>query len=205
MALKKQAQDARNNGKLEHLESWLKQEFNLYVNIVEAEATLKVLLEDRDTLQVQLVDMKTTCGSDSSECKFIEEDLELKSVQINDLEQKLSDSNEENRLKIRFDKFQTMSEAKFGIKCLFAKAEEIIKEKVNIQIKLSELQEIHKETQEKLQETKKSSIEEVTALQNKYEEKVARLLKKITEMKEEKWILQIEELKEAKRLLEEKL
>lgn len=46
----------------------------------------------------------------------------------------------DNKAKVRFDKFQTMSEAKYGLKFLFAKANKVHKEKMQIQYKLTEIQ-----------------------------------------------------------------
>lgn len=73
----------------------LKQEFEIFVNLTEAEVTLSVLLEDRATLQQQLNELKENPETaESAECKGIEEDIELRSVQIQDLQQKLLYSDE---------------------------------------------------------------------------------------------------------------
>lgn len=101
ISLKQQAQEARNVGKADRIEQWLKQEFDLCINLIEAEATLKVLLEDRATLQHQLDQLKNNGDADdSADVKSIEEDLELRSVQIQDLQQKLLGSDEDFSLEV---------------------------------------------------------------------------------------------------------
>uniref|UniRef100_A0A6P7G0F7 Chromosome-associated kinesin KIF4A n=1 Tax=Diabrotica virgifera virgifera TaxID=50390 RepID=A0A6P7G0F7_DIAVI len=206
LSVKQQAQESRNAGKAERIEPWLKQEFDLYVNLLEAEATLKVLLEDRATLQQQLDNMKNNSDADSTDCKSIEDDLELRSVQIQDLQQKLLDSDEDTKAKSRIDKFQTMAEAKYGIKFLFARAAEVVKEKVGLQMKLTELQELYTDTQEKL----KSQGEETEQIRQEYEERIRSLLTEINEIKDslakqEALQKQIEELELKNDELTEKL
>lgn len=75
----------------------LKEELDVYVNLAEAEVTLAGLLEDRATLQHQLDELKNNSElAENAEIKTIEEDIELRSVQIQDLQQKLLDSDEGN-------------------------------------------------------------------------------------------------------------
>lgn len=62
---------------------------------MEAEATLKQLLDDRATLRQQLDELKANPETaDSEECKVIEDDLELRSIQIQDIQQKIMDSRD---------------------------------------------------------------------------------------------------------------
>lgn len=76
----------------------------------------------------------------------------------------------ENKSKTRFDKFQTMSEAKFALKLVFEQAAEMQKEKVQTQLKLNELQdsfnEVYQWTIIKLRECKISFL--LVAGKNEY-------------------------------------
>lgn len=68
------------------------------MSIAEAETTLKQLLEDRASMQHQLDELKSNPDTaNSAECKTIEDDLEMRSVQIQDIQQKLLDSEEGNK------------------------------------------------------------------------------------------------------------
>ncbi|KAJ8937403.1 hypothetical protein NQ314_011889 [Rhamnusium bicolor] len=191
LAMRKQVQEHKINGKVERIGPWLKQEFDVFINLVEAEATLTGLLEDRATLQHQLDKLRANLETaDTSECKSMEEDIELRSVQIQDLQQKLLDSNEENKSKTRFDKFQSMSEAKFALKVLFEQAGEIQKEKIQMQIKLNELQESYNEIQDKIRKSEsqrkvmeEKNLEQLEYLQKSYEEKVTILLRQLRGVK----------------------
>ncbi|KAJ8941944.1 hypothetical protein NQ318_013278 [Aromia moschata] len=193
LALRKQAQSSKVAGKTEKVGSWIKKEFDLFINLAGAEITLTGLLEDRATLQQQLDTLKSSPeGAESPECKAIEEDIELRSAQIQDIQQKLLDSDEENKSKVRFDKLQSVGEAKFAVKLLFEQAAEIQKEKVQLELKLSELQECNSESQEKVRDaeqhhkaTEAMYLEQLEQLQKSYEEKVAILLQQLRESKEE--------------------
>lgn len=47
----------------------------------------------------------------------------------------------DTKAKVRFEKLQTMGEAKYALKFMFSKAAKIHKEKIDIQNKLTEIQE----------------------------------------------------------------
>lgn len=73
----------------------IKHELDVHLNVVEAEVTLAGLLEDRATLQRQLDALNENPHSlDQSHIRNIEEDIELRSVQIQDLQQKILDLDE---------------------------------------------------------------------------------------------------------------
>lgn len=167
---RKQAQETRFTGKVEKIGSWLKEELDVYVNLVEAGATLSGLLEDRATLQHQLDEMKRNPDTeDSSEIKNVEEDIELRSVQIQDLQQKILDSDEENKSKTRFDTIQTMIEAKYALRTLFDQAAEYHKEKVAMTREMSEMRDGQKELREKMAKVKR----EMKNMEDNYLEQLA--------------------------------
>jgi hypothetical protein len=70
------------------------------MHFVEAEATLAGLLEDRATLQEEVDKLKKNSQNSDrqSEIESIEEDIELRSVQIQDLQQKILDSDEGDKI-----------------------------------------------------------------------------------------------------------
>ncbi|XP_072390490.1 chromosome-associated kinesin KIF4-like [Diabrotica undecimpunctata] len=180
LSVKQQAQESKNTGKAERIEPWLKQEFDLYVTLLEAETMLNVLLEDQATVQHQLDEMRNNSDENPTDYKSIEDDLVLRSVQIQDLQQHLLDSNEDTEAKTRIDKFQTMAEAKYGINFLFARAAELVKEKVSLQMKLTKLQELYSETQEKLQ----TQGEEAPQMRQDYEKNITSFLIEIGKNKD---------------------
>ncbi|XP_050299180.1 chromosome-associated kinesin KIF4-like [Anthonomus grandis grandis] len=167
---RRQAQEIRFTGKIEKIAGWLKEELDVHVNIVEATASLEGLLEDRATLQQQLDALRQDPEtSNGPEAKSIEEDIELRSIQIQDLQQKLLDSDEDNKSKTRFDVIQSMVEAKFALKSLFELSVECHKEKVQARRELTEMQESQKGFNKKLEEMSK----EMHHLEDHFAEKMA--------------------------------
>ena len=94
LALRKATQDVKYNGKNDKMGCWIKQEFDVHMHLVEAATTLDGLLEDRAMLQEQLNKLKENPNEGESQLKSLEEDIELRSVQIQDLQQKILDSEE---------------------------------------------------------------------------------------------------------------
>lgn len=94
LALRKNVQDQKNSGKVERLGHWLQEELEICVSTVHARSTLDNLMEDRATLQNQLDQLQAAEDADPAEIKQIERDIELRSVQIQELQQKVLDSDE---------------------------------------------------------------------------------------------------------------
>lgn len=67
----------------------------MYINILDAQATLQSLMEDRATLGEQLAQLKSDPElADTPQIQQLEEDIELRSAQIGDLQQKILDFDE---------------------------------------------------------------------------------------------------------------
>ncbi|KAF7265188.1 kinesin-like protein 3A [Rhynchophorus ferrugineus] len=190
---RKQAQEMRFNGKVEKIVAWLKDDFEVFLNLVEAETALSELLEDRATLYHQLDELKKNPETaEGPEVKSLEEDIDLRSVQIQDLQQKLLDSDEENKAKTRFDTVQTMVEAKYALKALYEQAAEAHKEKLHVKREMSELQENQKELLERVESSAQAIkaqedeyMEQLANQQKTYEEKVSILLRQLRGIKNE--------------------
>ncbi|XP_044263818.1 chromosome-associated kinesin KIF4A isoform X2 [Tribolium madens] len=186
LALRKATQESKNSGKNEKIGCWMRQEFDVHMHLIEAEATLKGLLEDRATLQQQLDKLRENPENlDESQVQEIESDMEMRSVQIQDLQQKLLDSEEENK-KSKFDNIQTMGEAKFAIKILLEQAAELKASEVmaknkwiETQVALNDIKEKNEkfETGFKILEMKNN--QDVSQMQKEYEEKIALLLRQL--------------------------
>ncbi|XP_060526293.1 chromosome-associated kinesin KIF4A-like isoform X1 [Cylas formicarius] len=186
LILRKQVQDSKFNGKPDKIGPLLKQELEIMMNLIELETTLSGLLDDRAILQQQLDElMKNPKTAESNETKTIKDDIELRSVQIQDLQLKLLDFDEE-KPKTRFDRIQSMAEAKYALKLLFEQAEEFFKKFVQCKNKCSELMEINKVLSEKnerdahtLKLTEDKYRDILSNQQQVYEEKVAILVRQL--------------------------
>ncbi|XP_060536642.1 chromosome-associated kinesin KIF4 isoform X2 [Cylas formicarius] len=186
LILRKQVQDSKFNGKFDKIGPLLKQEIEIMMNLIELETTLGGLLDDRAILQQQLNElMKNPETAESNETKTIKDDIELRSVQIQDLQLKLVDFDEE-KPKIRFDGIQSMAEAKYALKFLFEQSEQFFKKYVQCKNKCSELMEINNVLSEKnerdahtLKLTEDKYRDILSNQQQVYEEKVAILLRQL--------------------------
>lgn len=72
----------------------VQQELEVYLSIVEAQATLTYLLDDRANRQEDLDKLRSSEDVQSSQIQQLEEEIELRSVQISDLQQKILDFDE---------------------------------------------------------------------------------------------------------------
>lgn len=109
---------------------------------MEAKATLKCLLEDRAMLQQQLDNSNELTEDD---LKQLQEEIDMRSIQIQDLQQKILDSDEDTKTKNRFDNIQTMGEAKYALKSILEQTGDLIKKSVQNNSKLHELQDAHED------------------------------------------------------------
>ncbi|XP_035733121.1 chromosome-associated kinesin KIF4-like [Vespa mandarinia] len=101
------------------IQSWVRQELEILLSTVDAENSLQKLISDRNFLKSQLEELKNDSNVDETELVELTEFLTLRSTQIQDLQQKINEANEENRANIRINTIQTMADAKVAIKFLF--------------------------------------------------------------------------------------
>ncbi|XP_017775490.1 PREDICTED: chromosome-associated kinesin KIF4 [Nicrophorus vespilloides] len=190
LALRKAAQDTKMSGKIERFGPWVQRELDVFVSTVEATATLETLIEDRGTLQHQLESLKASDDAHTEtkigEIHHLEDDIELRSAQIQEIQQKILDSDEENKCKTRFDNIQTMGEAKYTLKALFELTAEIKKKEASKEFKLNDLQSHQSELVNKLRSFEERNEylgekqrDEISKIQSEYEEKISVLLKRI--------------------------
>ncbi|XP_044736037.1 chromosome-associated kinesin KIF4-like [Chrysoperla carnea] len=131
LALQKTVQNRRAaNGKVERVQSWVLQEFEILVSTAEAERTLKSLIEEKKLILQEKDELEKQLNENDGETeeviqekrnrmKEILEDIELRDAQISDMRQKIQDSDQENKSKTRWDAIQSMVDAKCALKCLF--------------------------------------------------------------------------------------
>ncbi|XP_053989856.1 chromosome-associated kinesin KIF4A-like [Hylaeus volcanicus] len=107
------------NNKSEKIQNWLQQELHILESTVDAEHTLENLMQDRASL-VSMLD-KIRNGSDANEEKISEltDFIDLRNTQISDLQQKIVESDQENRKHSRWQQIHTMDDAKTALKILF--------------------------------------------------------------------------------------
>lgn len=173
MALQKQSQDRRiNSGKTERVENWIEQEFEVMISTQEAQRTLEQLIEDRAVLNTQLSEIKSNSEyANTLEGKLhiqqFTEDIDLRSAQISDLQQKIIDSDQENKSKTRWDTIQSMIDAKCALKKLFELAANISKKGADDEYKIEELSTLYNDAQSKLNSYENKLKEQNSLHENK--------------------------------------
>ncbi|XP_044738914.1 chromosome-associated kinesin KIF4-like [Chrysoperla carnea] len=140
LALQKCAQNRRiASGKVERVQSWVVQELEILVSTAEAERTLHCLIEERKLILEEKNELEQNLKENNYETeeviqekrnrlKEILEDIELRDAQIADMQQKIKDSDQENKSNTRWDMVQSMVDAKCALKLLFELAAEAKKE-----------------------------------------------------------------------------
>ncbi|XP_044747016.1 chromosome-associated kinesin KIF4 isoform X2 [Coccinella septempunctata] len=228
LATRKIAQELKSSG-LERFTNWLKHEVEVALGFTEIEMTLAGLLEDRALLQKQLDNLQSSSNPDLAEIKNLEYDIELRSVQIQDMQQKLLDADDDAKSRINLDNIQTMAEAKQGMRVLIDLAMELKKKECSLTMKSIELEntpsENHPEKKvydEKLKELEKEYSSSLNNLEQEYQEKIAILLgqlrgvelkannsetdsfSKIIKMQTEQLEIQGKKIEELNKILEQK-
>lgn len=217
LALQKQAQERRalNSGKSERVEQWVDQEFEVMIRTLEAERTREQLFEDRAFLmeklnKIQADEEYMNTEKGRNDVKELNEHIELRHAQINELHQKIMDSDQESKSKTRFDIIQSMVDAKCALRKLFDLAANTRKKSIINDYKLEEVNGAFEEVQSKLTACEKQlSAQEsehkhkLSELEKEYEEKIAVVLRQLRQ----KTPLETndESLKERLRIQEEAL
>ncbi|XP_069749139.1 kinesin family member 4 isoform X2 [Narcine bancroftii] len=166
-------------GAASRVKNWLANELEVLVSIEEARHHLNSLLDDRKVLAQELAflkekkeanlpppklrrrtfsltDLMKNTEPDPSinkQIESVETEIELRSAQIADLQQKLMDADNEERLKHRWDSVATILEAKCGLKWL-------MKELVSSKVSHSKMSSVLNQTKADGAELQKNLIEE---------------------------------------------
>ncbi|XP_039428230.1 chromosome-associated kinesin KIF4A [Corvus cornix cornix] len=206
---RKETQNRGMEGIAARVKSWLANEVEVLVSTEEARRHLADLLEDRKILAKELLQLKekkeagenpppklrrrTYCLADlqapdtdlsiSKQIESLQTEMELRSAQIADLQQKLLDADNGDRAKQRWDSIATILEAKCALKYLLG---ELVSSKVQeskLQSSLEQSQASCSDVQKMLMEERNHTAELETAFQNQilvqeqqHQEKVLYLL-----------------------------
>ncbi|XP_072914236.1 kinesin family member 4 [Hemitrygon akajei] len=199
-------------GTAARIQNWLVNELEVLVSIEEARHHLNTLLDDRKVLAQELAFLKEkkeahhpppklrrrtftltelmkNTEQDPSlkkQIENVETEIELRSAQIADLQQKLMDADNEERLKHRWDSITTIMEAKCGLKWLM---KELVSSKVSyskmnsvlIQTKADgvELQNNLIEEQNRIAEMETEHQQQLLDQEQRHQEKVFYLLSQL--------------------------
>ncbi|XP_060598856.1 chromosome-associated kinesin KIF4-like [Ruditapes philippinarum] len=192
---------------------WLSFELDVKVGIMEAKYHRESLLQDRKMLAEQLKELKESLNDDAPpskkmawmddsgkkhETSFEEEEtkkkvhhlqqqIELRNVQIADLQQKIFDAEQEGKGKSTKDNLHTMMEAKIALKWLLDQSVSFKADNNRIRLEMEEMKhsvsdrnndndEILSELEEKIEQLKKKYERDITRLQSDHQQEIEILL-----------------------------
>ncbi|XP_029043821.2 chromosome-associated kinesin KIF4-like [Osmia bicornis bicornis] len=102
----------------DRIKNWLVQEIEILESTVAAEHSLEKLMEDRAHLTSILNELQNSSDTDEQKIGELVEFLNLRNIQIADLQQKIVESDQENRAYQRRQKIQTMEDGHTAFKLL---------------------------------------------------------------------------------------
>ncbi|XP_057364516.1 chromosome-associated kinesin KIF4-like [Daphnia carinata] len=187
----------------QRIKTWLLGELNLLVKTKEAELALESLKESRRTLATRQSKLETKLASldqnDAflhalkSEIANVAADIDLRSEQINELNQKIAAADLENKAKTRLDYLQTMIEAKVALKILLEESVAARVENFSLSSEVedlrSELEDLQRQQDEALHEIsnynqenvqmKQKHQSEISKISRDYEERMLTLIRQL--------------------------
>ncbi|XP_072039625.1 chromosome-associated kinesin KIF4-like [Amphiura filiformis] len=202
----KKEEQSQTNGIGKRIRSWLDHEIEIVFSIREAKHHLASLLTDRKVISQELVNLEQKQKEEPPSKKMatpersihigdhkmnkriyeLKQELELRNVQIADLQQEIVDADQEDKHKSRWSKLTTMMEAKCGLQFLL---EQTVSAKLETSTCRGELQEVQTglgdalkeidEVKEERMEVEKECEEKVTSMQRTYEDKILYLLSQL--------------------------
>ncbi|KAK3859333.1 hypothetical protein Pcinc_034550 [Petrolisthes cinctipes] len=175
------------------IRSWLESELDVVSVTKQAKQSLQTLVEDRKTISDQITkterQLKKTDISPERESELeakvssLENELKMRTAQINDLQAKIVHDDEDAANKKRFESMQSMVEAKCALNYLFRVATDNqvtiatqAADNRDIQAQYDEVTHSLEELEADLRMLKKNHQAELTKLEQDHEEKVLYLL-----------------------------
>ncbi|XP_044733619.1 chromosome-associated kinesin KIF4-like [Chrysoperla carnea] len=183
---RRMSQSFHNSHKLEKIQQYIAQELEILVSTVQAERTLDHLMEERKNAIKQkeaLQALEVRNNDISAQLTELNEEIELRTNQINDIRQKISESDQEIKSKGRWEIVQSMSDAKCALKFLFELAGEVKRREILIEAnhreEIDEYKRKLNQSEKKLCEFSLHHERQIAQLENEYEEKVFNLLQQM--------------------------
>lgn len=192
---------------------WLSFELDVKVGIMEAKYHRESQLQDRKMLAEQMRELKESLSDEGPPAKkmawmddsgrkhetsfgeeevkkkvhHLQQQIELRNVQIADLQQKIFDAEQESKGKSTRENLHTMMEAKIAIKWLLDQAVSFKADNNRLRLEIEEMKhsltdrnsdndEILSELEEKIEEYKKKYETDITRLQTEHQKEIEILL-----------------------------
>ncbi|CAH1777611.1 unnamed protein product [Owenia fusiformis] len=178
------------------IRSWLQQDLNMEVAVKRAQSTLDELIKDRKELTAHRTNLKQKLNKLppeddrkavlSKELVALDQDLELRNIQIEEIQGRLADQNDPKATNNKWERIHTIVEAKVALKYLHngMVTAKVHAEKFKAECESSKA--VHKEASAMMDEAEKTvknmklqHENEMAQLQMEHEQKMARVWKAV--------------------------
>lgn len=171
----------------EDFKSWIDNELELIVSIVDAQVTLKQLMDERAKIKERLIQLKSTTityeeGEENQHEKIvadIEMDLNVRNAQISDLQQKIVESDIDSKIKSFASNSQTPDQLKIMIRHIVQTFVSLRHDFAGNRLKFSDLlgalelsDETNLQNKQELDEYKKLYEDKLSEMEKIYEDKL---------------------------------
>ncbi|XP_017871884.1 PREDICTED: chromosome-associated kinesin KIF4 [Drosophila arizonae] len=173
------------------LAAFVDRTLEVILSLIDAEYSLEQLMEDRAIINAHCTELREQANPDADQVKLLaslEEELEMRNAQIEDLQQKVCSNDLDSRIAALCDSVQSVSESRGLNKQLLKnlvqqrrdQAQSIMEQKVLVdeqRTQLNEAQQRIEELTKRLRQAEREHAELMVSQQRSYEEKVAVLLR----------------------------
>lgn len=101
---------------VDQIASFVDQELDVILSVVDAQVSLKTIMDDRSILYQRLDHLKQEPTTDPVQISLLEEDLALRNAQITDLQQKIVSSKIDSKIKALEEPLNSTDKAKAGFR-----------------------------------------------------------------------------------------
>lgn len=113
---------------VDQIASFVDQELDVILSVVDAQVSLKTIMDDRSVLYQRLDNLKNEPSTDPQQIVILEEDLALRNAQIADLQQKIVSSKIDSKIKALEEPLNSTDKAKAGFRHVLQLIQEMRKE-----------------------------------------------------------------------------
>lgn len=175
------------SGKIEQTIAWVDQELEIILSVIDAKYSLEQLMEDRAIINKRLKTLKEEINDDhAQEISSLEEDLQMRNAQINDLQQKIIASDIDSKMNGLCDGMTSMPQARGVLKHLLTALSDLRREHAGKESKIDEFKSVCETAEERIQNLQKDiqaledhHREELSNVEKAYEEKISVLLREL--------------------------
>lgn len=137
-----------NNGahKEEQIQAWVDHEIEVIYSVVDAKHSLQQLIDDRAQMNGRLIKLRQRSKSDGTltedvkqQMAQLSEEIEMRNVQIAEMQERISDTNLEQKINIVTDGLSSMPEARMAVRYLFGSLSDLRVEFDNTAARLQDM------------------------------------------------------------------